>query len=52
MIYQNLFKRCCHPALFQRNTEKKVFSVVMGVHFERWEINQPNMQIIAVIEWL
>lgn len=26
VIHQNLIKRCYHPELLQRNTEKKIFS--------------------------
>lgn len=51
VIYQNLMKRCYHPELLQRNTEKKIFFTVVEVHFERWEIKQPNMQIMSVVEW-
>lgn len=51
MIYQNLIKRCYHPELLQRNTEKKIVFIVVEVHFERWEIKQPNMQIMSVVEW-
>lgn len=48
VIYQNLIKRCYHPEL---QIQKKLFSTVVEVPFERWEIKQPNMQIIFVVQW-